>query len=124
LKGLKMAKILLVDDSRFQRNALKKKLCDMGHEIIEAVNGEEALVVVQSQSVACVITDLHMPTMDGFSFLKAMKGSNNPLPVIVLSADIQEETLAEIHQLGARAFLSKPVQDDLLAKTLAETLAL
>ena len=103
-----MAKILLVDDSKFQRKCMSRMLCDLGHEVIQAENGEMGLQMVKSDKPEIVITDLLMPVMDGIGLLRGLKEENCTIPVVVVTADIQESSKQECLQLGAKAFLNKP----------------
>lgn len=103
-----MAKVLVVDDSNFQRKWLIKSLVKMGHETIEACDGCEGLKQVQSQELDCVVTDLLMPNMNGLELLEQMKTNGLTVPAIVVTADIQKDTKAECMRMGAKAFLNKP----------------
>ncbi len=118
-----MAKILLVDDSRFQRKNVSKLLVGMGHEVSEAENGEVGLQMVESFKPDLIITDLLMPVMDGLSVLLALRKRGCKTPAIVVSADIQESTRQECMQLGAKAFLTKPVNAADIEATLKEVVA-
>lgn len=103
-----MAKILLVDDSKFQRKCMSRILCDLGHEVVQAENGEMGLQMVKSDKPEIVITDLLMPVMDGIGLLRGLKEENCTIPVVVVTADIQESSKLECLQMGAKAFLNKP----------------
>ena len=103
-----MARILLVDDSKFQRKCISKMLCSLGHEVSEAENGEMGLKMIETVKPDVIITDLLMPVLDGIGLLRGVKERNCPIPVVVVTADIQESTKQECLQLGAKAFLNKP----------------
>lgn len=117
-----MAKILLVDDSGFQRKNLSKTLTSMGHEVTTAENGEAGLQAVEDEPPDLIITDLLMPVMDGMSYLRALKSRNIMIPTIVASADIQESTREECMKLGARDFLTKPVNSSDLKNVIGQLL--
>src|SRR5579864_1313162 len=68
-----MAKILAVDDDTPARELLVALLTPMGHEVIQASDGAEALSKVQSERPDMVITDILMPTMDGFEFVRQLR---------------------------------------------------
>lgn len=111
-----MAKILLVDDSRFQRKCMSRLLTDLGHEVSQAENGEMGLEMVQSVEPDMIITDLLMPVVDGIGLLRGLKEQDYKIPVVVVTADIQESSREECLQLGAYGFLNKPcTRDDLEA---------
>jgi CheY-like chemotaxis protein len=101
-------KILVIDDSRFQRSQLTRMLGQLGHEVIGAGNGQEGLVMLLQEGPDVVLCDLLMPVLDGFGFLAMVKAQAIPTPVIVASADVQNSTRELCFQLGARSFVTKP----------------
>lgn len=105
-----MRRILVVDDSVFARLNICNMLKEAGHETAEAANGREALALACSFRPDCILSDLLMPEMDGIGFLTALSERNIRLPVIVLTADIQETKKQQCFDLGAAAFISKPPQ--------------
>ncbi|HTH13621.1 MAG TPA: response regulator [Spirochaetia bacterium] len=103
-----MAKILVVDDSWVARLGMNKLLTTLGHEVLEIESGQMALEQIRTSSPDVVFLDLLMPGLDGFAILEIL-GREGPLvPVIILSADIQESTIQKCLGLGARACLPKP----------------
>ena len=119
-----MSRILVIDDSKFQRSSLAKKLASLGHEVKEAGNGKEGLEIIGEDNVFdCILSDLHMPEMDGFELLRNLKEQDNKAPVIVISADIQEETQQEISELGGIGFITKPIKIEVLKEALEKVLA-
>jgi two-component system, chemotaxis family, chemotaxis protein CheY len=117
-------KLLIIDDSAFSRRKLKEAILKEQPEIelIEAVDGEEALKKIASESPDACVTDLLMPKMDGVSFLRAVKERDLPVKVAVFSADIQDSRKAECRELGAITFLEKPLTPAKIAQLL-ESLA-
>ncbi len=103
-----MAKVLVVDDSNFQRKWLIKSLTKMGHETVEAGDGCEGLKQLQAEDPDCVVTDLLMPNMNGLELLESMRKQKLTVPAIVVTADIQKDTKSECMRMGAIAFLNKP----------------
>ncbi|MCB9915293.1 MAG: response regulator [Planctomycetes bacterium] len=114
-----MARILVVDDSSFQRMMVKNLLIAHGHEPILAENGQVGLERLQEHPDV-VLCDLVMPVLDGFQFLETVASHERPVPTVVISADIQASARERCMQLGARGFLNKPVAEDQLLRTLAE----
>lgn len=98
-----MNKILIIDDSLFQRRSIRKILSQRPYEIQEATNGREGLDMLKSYQPDCVILDILMPDMDGLSFLAAAQQQGEKTPIVVLTADIQETTRRECQRLGAAA---------------------
>ena len=104
-------KILVADDSVSSRMAISGILEENGYEVIEAGNGKEALEAVEKQSPDCIVLDLLMPVMDGIEALTVIRGKGNNVPVIVLTADIQDTTRDIVEDLGVSRFINKPLRD-------------
>jgi CheY-like chemotaxis protein len=107
--------LLIVDDSRLMRHALKKILSD-GYTLIEAEDGEGAWDKLRkTPGVQAVFTDLSMPGMDGFGLLKCIREADNAaiqsLPVIVITGN-EDDTVVKEKALaaGASSFITKPFQ--------------
>ncbi|MFT5515629.1 MAG: adenylate cyclase [Rhodothermales bacterium] len=109
-------RILVVDDNEMNRDVLGKRLERSGHEILTACDGREALDVLEKESVDLVLLDIMMPVMDGYQVLVHMKKSDDLrlLPVIVLSAADQLESVVRCIEMGADDFLPKPFNSALL----------
>ncbi len=105
-----MTKILVIDDSSFQRGRIReilKKIDD--YEIQEAADGRQGLEMITTFAPDCILLDLLMPGMDGLSFLRTLQKQEQHTPVIVLTADIQETTRQECLKLGAKEVFHKPL---------------
>jgi len=114
-------KVLVVDDSMLSRVSIKSMLNNFGiTEIIDAADGKQALKHLQMDSPNLMILDLLMPEMDGFQVLKEKQTMENECEVIILSADIQETTVKQALDLGARFFLNKPIKEKELQEILNE----
>jgi len=83
-------------------------LKDAGYECLQAQNGREGLEMASSVDPDCILSDLLMPELDGIGLLTALREKGISVPVIVLSADIQETKRAQCVALGTAGFLSKP----------------
>ena len=115
-----MKRILIVEDSGFQRKTIRKVLSELGYETLEAENGQLGLEAVDRENPDIIITDIAMPEMNGEEMVKALKDKGCSIPIIVLSSDIQPSTKETFLSLGARDFLSKPIDKDQMATTLAK----
>lgn len=112
-------RILVVDDSEFTRDLLTRLLRDMGHEVLEAVNGEQGLERVRADRPELVFTDLDMPVLDGFGLLAGMRARGDTTPVAVISTHRADDVVARAQSLGAAAYLVKAEFDDeRLARTI------
>ncbi len=118
-----MAKILVVDDSAFQRKLLRTLLEKSGHEVVEAGDGYQGVIEAGKQRPDLILTDLLMPDADGFTLLEKLRNRGAKIPVVVVSSNIQTSARERCSELGARGFVSKPVQPEALAETVNEVLA-
>ena len=109
-----MPKILIIDDSSFQRKIVSTLLRESGFEPITAENGKEGIAVAQRERPGLVMTDLLMPEFDGFYFLEQARDLRLGIPIIILSSDIQDATRSRCMTLGAADFLYKPVKKEIL----------
>lgn len=105
---MKNISILVVEDERRIRLMITKYLKSEGYASIEASNGEEALAVLELQSVDLVILDVMMPVMDGWSCLRAIRDDNEKLPVIMLTARGEEKDKLFGFDLGVDDYITKP----------------
>jgi CheY-like chemotaxis protein len=117
-----MALILIVDDSKYQRNIIKKILETEDHEFQEAENGISAMQLTLAQRPDCILVDKLMPVLDGEKFLQFIKQRNLPIPVIVITADIQESTYNQCIELGAFDVVHKPFKAEKLKEILQRAL--
>lgn len=119
-------KVLVIDDRWENRSVLVNLLEPIGFEIIEASNGQEGLEQTWNQSPDLIITDLAMPVMDGFEFLRQMR-SHPQLKdwiVVVSSASVFDIDRQKSLDAGGNDFLPKPVQADTLLELLEKYLQL
>lgn len=104
--------VLVVDDERSNRVALQRTLEDLGFKrIVTVEDGESALEAIVSEHPDLLILDLHMPGMDGFGVLEALRGhvgADAFLPVLVVTGDKQWELRQRALSMGAKDFLNKP----------------
>lgn len=103
-----MAEILIIEDSTFQRNFLSKAVTEAGHTVTEAANGREGLEKIVAEAPDLVLCDLLMPEMGGIELLEDLDNRGIKLPVIVVTADIQETTRQRCLELGVSTVLNKP----------------
>lgn len=107
-----MGIILVCDDSLFQRRILTSIVEKAGHIPFEATNGHECLEKVKECKPDLIFLDLLMPEYDGFAVLADAQRQRIDIPIVVITADIQDITRSECMEFGARAFLNKPVDHD------------
>jgi two-component system chemotaxis response regulator CheY len=117
-----MALILLVEDSSFARKMTGNILKKAGHEVVEAEDGLKGLELLEARTPDCIVSDILMPLMDGHGFLEALRENGNRIPVIMLTADVQEKTRQECLELGALEILHKPAQEASLLQAIGKAL--
>ena len=104
-----MARILLVDTSATSRVMVMKSLEEDGHRVEETANGRKALEICRQAAPDCIILDLVLQDLDGFKVLRALQEDHPNIPVVV-HTDLHMKDLEErCKELGAVAFLRKPV---------------
>lgn len=104
-------KLLLVEDSEINLHLATEVLQNAGYDITAAVNGAEALKILESTVFFAVLMDLRMPVMDGIQAIKEIRSraSMKRLPVIALSAGVLQHEVDEALQSGFDHYISKPV---------------
>ncbi len=102
-----MYNLLICDDDRDIRNALKIYLSGEGYKIFEAENGEEALKIVSSEEIHLILMDIMMPKMDGVSATAKLRENSNA-PVIFLSAKSEDSDKILGLTAGADDYITKP----------------
>lgn len=120
-----MAKILVVDDDALNRILIVTNLEEHGYQVVEAENGQEALEKLRRGEYDLVLLDLLMPVMDGFETLRQMKADLNlrHLPVIVISALEEMDSVVRCIEMGATDHLPKPFDPLLLNARINASLA-
>ena len=115
-------KILVTDDSKIARKMVIKSLNSLlknkEFEIIEAHNGEEAVELYTKDKPDLTFLDLTMTVMDGFEALEQIKKIDNNASVIIISADIQKNSIEKARELGASNFIKKPIDSNKLSQII------
>jgi CheY-like chemotaxis protein len=106
------ARVLIVDDEPLNLKLLERRLSQLGFTSVAATGGREALEIMGRESIDAVLLDVNMPDMDGMEVLRAIRVNEQWrfIPVLMLTADGQHETVERCHQLGANDYLIKPYQ--------------
>ncbi len=102
--------IMIVDDSASMRQLVNFTLKDSGYEVVQAVNGKDALAKLANVKVDMVITDLNMPEMDGITFIKNLRTTAGYkfTPIVMLTTESQESKKNDGKQAGASGWIVKP----------------
>lgn len=107
-------KLLLVDDEAGIRRVVGITLADMGHTVLEAANGDEALAVFEREQPSVVLTDIRMPGMDGLELLRRIKAQSPGTEVILVTGHGDMDMAVEGLKHGACDFISKPAGPEVL----------
>jgi len=103
--------VLIVEDTDICRDALEVALMRMaGVDVRVVATAEEALKQLAGDSVCALVTDLHLPSMDGFALIEAVRSDphHSSLPILVISGDTDPRTPERLAGLGANAYFPKP----------------
>ena len=118
-----MATILTADDAAFMRKVIKDTLTKNGFtDVVEAVDGADAVAKYDESHPDLVILDITMPNMDGLEALKAIRAKNPNANVVMCSAMGQEAMVIDAIQNGAKDFIVKPFKPDRIMKTVTTIL--
>lgn len=119
------AKVLIIDDSNTMRKIVQRSLRQAGFEfekILEAGDGQEALGVLENESVDFILSDINMPNMDGIEFLRQKKENDaiKDIPVVMITTEAGNDILGEAKSLGAKGSIKKPFTPDQVQDVLGE----
>jgi len=115
-----VSKILIVDDDRPIRDSLQRALTLAGHEVSQAVDGEEALKQVANVKPELILLDWMMPKLDGIQVIKALRADGVRIPILFLTAKSDIADRVDGLDAGADDFVTKPPQlEELMARIRA-----
>ncbi len=119
-----MAKVLIVDDSPTETYKLTSMLEKHGHSVVTAENGEAGVAEAKKHQPDVVLMDVVMPGLNGFQATRQLsKGSEtSAIPVIIVTTKDQETDKVWGMRQGAKAYLTKPVQEKMLIETIANVM--
>ena len=117
--------VLVVDDDMMARMTAAQCLKQQNHTVVGAEGGRQGLEILESQDFDLILLDLLMPDVDGFEFLRQLKERNilQRIPVIVISAAEEEESIAKCLDMGATGHLRKPLDPAALAEQIDACIA-
>ncbi|MZH02662.1 MAG: response regulator [Nitrospinae bacterium] len=116
-------KILIVEDLLTTRLFLRRTLKKLGYtNVVLSPDGEEALEELGRQSFDLIISDWHMPKMDGLDFFRALSKNSkwNNIPFLLITAEKERNKVIEAVQAGIKEYLVKPVEPDKLSSKIKE----
>lgn len=120
-----MAKVIMTaDDSASVRQMVSFTLKQNGYDVVEAVDGQDALTKLSSQKVDMLITDLNMPNMDGIGLIRGVRAGtlNKFIPIIMLTTESQDSKKGEGKAAGATGWIVKPFKPEQLIAVVKKVL--
>lgn len=107
---------MTVDDSASMRQTISFTLRNAGYEVVEAVDGRDALDKLSRQAVDLVITDLNMPNIDGIELIRQLRGlpAFRYVPIVMLTTESQDERKQQGRAAGASGWIVKPFKSEQL----------
>ena len=115
--------VMIVDDSATIRQQVKSTLVDAGFDVVEAVDGADALAQIRaSRALSLVVCDVNMPNMNGIELLEKLRedGGYADLPVLMLTTEGLPELIVRAKALGARGWMVKPIQSEHLVRAVTK----
>lgn len=111
-----LKKIMTVDDSPTVRHILNMTLSEAGYQVVEAIDGEDAVNMLAQTDIDLLVTDLNMPNMDGVELIKRVRQQPGKrfMPIIMLTAEAQQEMKTEGKKAGASGWITKPFRPEQL----------
>jgi AmiR/NasT family two-component response regulator len=119
---MRRLKILVADDEVVIRLGLRSMLTELGHEVLLASNGREALQLARTASPDLALLDIQMPLTDGLEAARTI-ARKYPMPTVILTAFSQQDLLEKAAQLPIQGYLVKPVNERDLAAAIEVALA-
>jgi two-component system chemotaxis response regulator CheY len=120
-----MSKVIMTaDDSASVRQMVAFTLRRAGYEVVEAVDGKDAVDKFDGQGVDMLVTDLNMPNMDGIELIKQVRArpESKYIPIIMLTTESQESRKQEGKAVGATGWIVKPFKPDQLLGVVKKVL--
>lgn len=119
-----IGRILVVDDDQAMLDVLMEILTSRGHEVVTALDGQEAIELLQMERFDLIITDIVMPRKNGVDVLNRARDIDPRYPVIVITGNPSEETTEKLIRVGAYEFIVKPFDNDRVLMAVTKLLAI
>ena len=113
-------KVLTADDSPSVRQVVRLVLSDAGYDVVEAVDGKDALAKLGATPVSLIITDLNMPNLDGVELIKAVRANptHRLTPVLMVTTESGEDKKKQGKAAGATGWVVKPFAPEQLLQVV------
>lgn len=116
--------IMTVDDSASIRQMVSFTLKQAGYQVVEAVDGKDALAKLNGSAVHMMLTDLNMPNMDGIELIRHVRASSSSkfIPIVMLTTESQVEKKQAGKEAGATGWIVKPFKPEQLLAVVKKVL--
>ncbi|HVT80925.1 MAG TPA: response regulator [Phycisphaerae bacterium] len=114
-------KVLIIDDSRAMRHILRKILTAMGHEVVEAGNGQEGLDKVDAAGpFGMALVDWNMPLVNGFEFVCRVRADarHSGMKLMMVTTEVEMAQVSRALEAGANEYVMKPFTDDVIREKI------
>jgi two-component system sensor histidine kinase RpfC len=119
VRKIRGARILVAEDNATNQRVAQLILESGGHRVTIVENGEEALEALETGTYDLALFDLSMPVVSGLEALKLYRFStSNPIPILILSANVTTDAIAECERAGAQEFIAKPLRASILLEAI------
>jgi len=114
-------RVLVIDDSRAMRMILKSALLELGHDVVEAGNGEEGLKLLSSGGpFSLALVDWNMPVLNGYEFVRAVRSTpaNDSMKLMMVTTEVEMSQVTKALEAGANEYVMKPFTRDALKEKI------
>lgn len=121
-------KLLVAEDNDINRLLCEALLRKLGHEAVMVADGEAAVEAAAREDFDLILTDLHMPGLDGLEAVRQIRrqeqeNGKSPVPFVIVSADVMEDAREKALEVGALGYITKPLTEDAIQTTLSKVAA-
>lgn len=121
-------KMLVAEDNDINRLLCEALLRKLGHEAVMVADGEAAVVAAAKEDFDLILTDLHMPGLDGLEAVRQIRRQEQengkaPVPFVIVSADVMEDAREKALEVGALGYITKPLTEHAIQTTLSKVAA-
>lgn len=117
-------RVLIVDDTELNRKVVRTVLTSQGFEVLEAEDGEQAVIMTTEQMPDIVLMDVQLPKLDGYEATRRLRAqeSTRHIPIIALTAHAMPGESERAHEAGCSGYISKPINTRTLVEEMTQHL--
>lgn len=113
-------KILVIDDSELAREMTESMLLELGYDSESAENGMEAIEMAMASHYDCILVDLNMPVMDGYTFIEKIRktAGYDDVPIVIVTTESESKDRERGYEVGADVYIVKPLKTQVISEHL------